>query len=152
MRQQYLALLLLAMLAVFLSSGCAILNPTTPTPAPFERYGVGDVFNAFARASLEVQNPQQSTNIQGRGAPSHFSDRYIFELPRIAPSGGQIIVFADASQLQEWQAYIDRLRSSADTRRDVVYVYFKDNVMLQLSTNMTNQEANAYRDAFMGIS
>lgn len=151
MRLQYLALILLAMLAVFGASACAILNPQQPTAVPFVRFGAQDVFNAFAQASLEMQNPEKSMVIEGRGAPSEFSDRYLFEIPRIAPSGGQIIVFANASQLQAWQAYIEKLRNDSDTRRNVVFVYFNQNVMLQLNPMLTNPEAFAYRDAFMGL-
>lgn len=151
MRQQYLALILLAMLAVFGASACAILNPQEPTAVPFERFGAQDVFNAFARASLEMQNPEKSMVVQGRGAPGEFSDRYLFEVPRIAPAGGQIIVFADAGQMQAWQAYIEKLHNDSDTRRDVVYTYFNANLMLQLNAMLTLQEANAYRDAFMGL-
>ncbi len=148
MRQQYLALLLLAMLAV----GCGVLSPPQPTTVPFNRYTSQDVFDAFARAGLEVQNPQKQMVVQGRGAPSEFSDRYIFEIPRIAPAGAQIIVFATPDQLQAWQTYIDKLRSSSDTRRDVVYVYVNANVLLQLNAALTTQEANAYRDALMSLS
>lgn len=151
MRQQYLALLLLAMLAVVGAAGCAILSPPQPTTVPFARFGAQDVFNTFARASLEMQNPEKSMLVQGRGAPTEFSDRYLFEIPGIAPAGGQVIVFADASQMQAWQAYIDKLHNDSATRRDVVYVYFNANVMLQLNAMLTVQEANAYRDAFMGL-
>ncbi len=151
MRQQYLALVLLAILAVFAAGGCGVLNPTTPTPVPFQRYSAQDVFNAFARASLEMQNPEKAMVMQGRDAPSDFSDRYTFEIPRIAPAGGQIIVFSSPDQLQAWQAYVEKLRNNSTTRRDVVYVYVKDNVLLQLSANLTTQEAMAYRDAFNGL-
>ncbi|MCC6803142.1 MAG: hypothetical protein IT319_09675 [Anaerolineae bacterium] len=151
MRQQYLALLLLAMLAAVGASACAVLNPPEPTTVPFARFGAQDVFSAFARASLEMRNPEKALVVQGRGAPGEFSDRYLFEIPRIAPAGGQIIVFADAGQMQAWQAYIDKLRSDSDTRRDVVFTYFNQNVMLQLNPMLTNQEAAAYRDAFMGL-
>src|SRR4051812_653375 len=110
MRQQYLPLVVLAILTVFGASGCGILNPPQPTAVPFVRYGAEDVFNAFARAGLQIQNPEQSMNVSGRGAPSGFSDRYLFEIPRIAPAGGQIIVFSSADQMQAWQHYIDTLR------------------------------------------
>jgi len=101
---------------------------------------------------LQIQNPEKSMTVSGRGAPTGFSDRYIFEIPRIAPAGGQVIVFATPEQLQAWQHYIDTLSASADTHRDVVYTYVKENVMLQLSANLTSAEANGYRDAFMGLS
>ena len=63
-----------------------------------------------------------------------------------------MIVFASPDQAQAWQSYIESLRNKSDSRRDVVYVYFKDNLMLQLSAALTNQEASAYRDAFNGLS
>jgi hypothetical protein len=152
MRQQYLPLVVLAILAVFGASGCGILNPPQPTAVPFVQHNVEDVFNAFARAGLQVQNPEQSMSVSGRGAPTGFSNRYLFEIPRIAPAGGQIIIFSSPDQLAAWQHYIDTLRSSADTRRDVVFTYFKENLMLQLSANLTNDEAKGFADAFNGLS
>lgn len=153
MRQQYLPLVLFAILAFFGTSGCSILNPPpAPTAIPFNLHTSEDVFNAFARAGLQMQNPTKEMNVGARGAPSEFSDRYLFEVPRIAPLGGQVIVFATAPQLQAWQAYIETLRNDSDTRRDVVYVYVKDNVMVQLSASLTTAEANAYRDALMALT
>ena len=151
MRQQYLPLVLLAIFAVFGASGCGILNPQQPTAVPFVRYGAEDVFNAFARAGLEVQNPEKSMTVSGRGAPTGFSDRYLFEIPRIAPAGGQIIVFGSVDQLQAWQHYIDTLSASAETHRDVIYTYVKYNVLVQLSANLTAAEAKGYSDAFNGL-
>ncbi len=153
MRQQYLPLVLFAILAFFGVSGCSILNPPpAPTAIPFALHTSEDVFNAFARAGLQMQNPLKEMNMGARGAPTEFSDRYLFEVPRIAPLGGQIIVFASAPQLQAWQDYIERLRNDSATRRDVVYVYVKDNVMIQLSASLTNAEASAYRDALMALT
>jgi len=154
MRQQYPALVLFAMFAVLLNAGCSSLGlgPATATPIPFERHSSEDVFRAFARAGLQIQNPQEDMNVTGRGAPSEFKDRFLFEIPRIAPAGGQIIVFATQEQLQAWQDYIQHLSNDSTTHRDVIYVYVKDNVMLQLNTMLTNQEASAFRDAFMGMT
>ena len=60
-------------------------------------------------------------------------------------------MFANASQMQAWQTYIEKLRNDSDTRRDVVFVYFNHNLMLQLSPQLTNQQAIPYRDAFMAM-
>ena len=151
MRLQYRALMLLAIFAVCAMTACAILSPSTPTPIPFDRYSAQNVFDAFARAGLQIQNPEKNLVVTGRGAPGALEDRYLFEIPRIAPAGGQIIIFASADQLQAWQTYIDKLRASSDTRRDVVYTFVKDNVLLQLNPALTTAEANAYRDAFMAL-
>ncbi len=150
-RQQYLALVLFAILTI--TAGCSALGlgQATPTPIPFDRYSAQNVINAFARAGLPVQNPEKATTVLGRGAPTGFRDRYLFEVPRIAPAGGQIIEFATPAELQAWQDYIQQLSSSSATRRDVIYVYVQGNIMLQLNANLTTQEANAYRDALAGM-
>lgn len=153
MRQQYLPLLVLAILLAV--TGCATLGiggPPTATPVPFDHLNVQDVFNAFARAGLQIANPEKQMLVQGRGAPTDFRDRYIFEIPSIAPNGGQIIAFASPEQLQEWQDYINKLRSDSTTRRDVIYVYVNGNILMQLSAQLTTSEASAYRDALMSLS
>jgi hypothetical protein len=153
MRQQYLALALLAMLAV-VSAACSSISgigQAAPTPIPFTLYTAQDVFNAFARAGLEIQNPEKSTSPIGRDAPIGYRERYLFEVPRIAPAGGQIIIFSTPDQLQAWQAYINRLSSQSETHRDVIYTYFNANVMLQLNASLTNQEAGGFRDVLMGL-
>jgi hypothetical protein len=155
MRQRYLSLVLLAILAALAAAGCSALGiggPPTATPIPFDRYDAEDVFNAFARAGLQVGNPEQNMNVQGRGAPINFRQRFIFEIPRIAPNGGQIIVFATPEQQAEWQAYIRRLDADSTTHRDVIYTYWTANLMLQMSAQLTNAEAAAYRDAFLTLT
>ncbi len=146
MRQQYLALVLLAILA----AGCGILNPQQPTAVPYDTLGAQDVFNAFARAGLQMQNPVQDL-VVSRGAPTGLKDRYTFEIPSIAPAGGQVIVFSSPDQSQAWQDYITKLRNDSTQRRNVVYVYFKGNLMLQLNPSLTNDQAAPYRDAFNAL-
>ena len=151
MVRRYLVIWLLTITT--LASGCASLGigQPTATPIPFERYSAQDVFDAFSTAGLEAQNLQRDM-VVGRGAPAHFKDRYVFEIPRIAPAGGQIIVFDRPEDLAEWQAYISELRADAGSRRDVVYVFVKDNILLQVNANLTTQEANAYENALMGLN
>ena len=150
MAQRYLFLLLLTMTA--LAAGCASIGIGQPTvtPIPFNRFTAQDVFAAFSTAGVEAQNSQRDL-VVGRGAPSTFSDRYIFEISRIAPAGGQVLVFETPQALGAWQDYIAQLRADNDTRRNVVYVFVKDNIMLQVNANLTTQEANAYRDALLGM-
>ncbi len=152
MRQQYLALALLAMLfSAACSSISSITGQTAPTPVPFNLYTAQDVFNAFARAGLEIQNPEKSTSPIGRDAPTGYSERYLFEVPRIAPAGGQIITFSTPDQLQAWKDYIAKLSSQSDTHRDVIYTYFNANVMVQLNSGLTNDEAASFRDVLMNM-
>ena len=152
MQQQYRLFILIATAALL--TGCGANLPfisQPPTAVPFVQFGAQDVFDAFAEAGLSVDNPERQISA-GRDDPGEFSDRYFFEIPRIAPAGGQIVVFDDPQDLAAWQAYIDRLRNDSSTRRNVVYVYVKANVMLQLNNALTANEASAYRQAFEGMS
>jgi hypothetical protein len=147
--KQYLFLLLIAMTA----SACDALGigaEPTPTPLPYARYTAQDVFTALARAGLIAGDLEQNTDVQ-REAPRALRDRWVFSIERIAPAGGQIVIFADPAQQRQWEAYIERLRASSTTRRDVVYTYFHINVMMQLNAGLTNQEANAWRDALLSL-
>src|SRR4051812_33530216 len=155
MRRQYLPLLVLAIILASCGSGGLNINlggAPQPTAIPFDHINVQDVFNAFARAGLQIDNPQKEMLANGRGAPNHFRDRYTFEIPAITPNGGQIIAFASPDQLQEWQTYIDKLRADSTPRRDVIYVYINGNILMQLSATLTNAQATAYRDALMSLS
>jgi hypothetical protein len=150
MRQQYPLLLLLATTAALLT-GCGsgllpFLNPT-PTPIPFVQFSAQDVFDALAAAGVTVESVE-SVAMPGRDDPAGFSERYAFQVPSIAPAGGQVIVFEQPADLAAWQAYIDGLRGNSATRRSVVYVYFNGNVMLQLNNALNLRDAEAFREAF----
>jgi hypothetical protein len=146
MVKRYLVLLLLAMLAL---AGCDGGVPG-PTAVPFQRHTGQDVLNALASAGLSVDQSQRDMTV-GRDAPATFSDRYIFEIASVAPNGGQVLVFSDAASMQTWVDYLDRLRNNTDTRRDVIYTYVHNNVILQINTNLMPDEANQYKEALEGM-
>lgn len=147
MLKRYLVLIVIAIFA----GACDSLNiQPTATPVPFDKFNVQDVFTAFARAGLPIGGLEQNMLVSREG-PTELRDRYVFEIPRIAPAGGQVIIFANPQQRANWEAYIETLRGSSDTRRDVIYTYFHENVMLQLNTGLTNAEANGYRDALLSL-
>jgi hypothetical protein len=146
--KHYLLLLVIAMLTASCDS-LAVGDPTA-TPAPYDRHTAQNVFTAFARAGLIAGDLEQNTDVQ-RDAPRGLGDRWVFSIERIAPAGGQIVIFADPAQQREWEGYIDRLRASTNTRRDVVYTFFHVNVMVQLNAGLTNQEATAWREALLSL-
>ncbi|MCC6616994.1 MAG: hypothetical protein IT320_26215 [Anaerolineae bacterium] len=147
MLKRYPVLLILAMTSL-LAAGCGAQEGATP---PFDRYQAQQVVDALNAAGATVQNPVQNMTV-GRNAPSTFNNRIIFEVPRIAPDGGQILTFRSAGDLQAWQDYITGLRNDPNTRRSVIYVYVKDNVLLQLNANLTNAEATQYGDALQAMN
>jgi hypothetical protein len=150
-RTHYLISLCLAMISLLLG-GCAAFGfgQTAPTPVPFALYSAQTVIDAFTNNGAPIANVQRSTLI-GRGAPNTFSERYTFEVPRIAPNGGQILVFDTAEALAEWQTYIEQLRNDPAQRRSVIYVYVRRNVMVQINAELTNSEARRYEEILNGL-
>jgi hypothetical protein len=144
MRQQYRALCLLA---IFLLAACS----SQAAPPSFNVLSAQRVIDALNAAGATVQNPVSDT-VVGRDAPATFSERVVFEVARIAPNGGQILIFQTAQDLQAWTEYIARLQADPDQRRSVIYIYTNANAMLQLNADLTNQEAALYRDAFLALT
>lgn len=142
--QRYLAALLIAISALL--TACA-----GEPPAPqFDQLTAQEVVDALEAAGAVVENPIADT-IVGRDAPTTFSERIVFQIPRIAPEGGQIIIFRTPADLQAWQQYVETLRADADTRRSVVYVYVHQNALLQLNAGLLPDEAALYSSAFTSI-
>lgn len=131
-------------------SGGLFGGPGEPTPLPFNRFNAQQVLAALTASDLGVQNIQRDMLV-GRDAPSTFSDRYIFEIERIAPNGGQLLIFNTPQDLAAWENYINRLRANASTRRNVVYVFTHGNAMLQLNASLTNDEANRFRATLLSL-
>jgi hypothetical protein len=144
MLKRYLALWAIA---IFALAACA----PQATPAPFDRFNSQQVIDALNAAGATIQNPVQDM-IVGRDAPVTFAERVVFEVPSIAPEGGQVLIFRTAQDLQAWTDYITSLQANADTRRSVIYVYTNQNALLQLNANLTNAEATRYRDAFLALN
>jgi hypothetical protein len=145
MLKKYLFLIFFILLVTL--TACA---QQAPTAVPFATYTAQNVLDAFERAGLDVTNPERDMLV-GRDAPATFSDRYVFEIGLVAPQGGQILVFSSNADMQAWRDYIESLRASTATRRDVVYVYENANIMVQINANLPVNEANRYRDAVASL-
>ena len=143
--KRYLVLLVLTTL---LLAGCG--TPPEPTVIPFVRHDAQSVLSALVDAGLSVERPTRD-RVVGRDAPGTFSDRYVFEIASVAPLGGQVLIFDRAEGLAAWQAYIDTLRASSATRRDVANTFVHHNVLLQVNADLPLDEAAAYRRALESL-
>ncbi len=154
MLKRYLVRMGIAILVFMSLAGCAgggnLFGEPAPTEIPFARFTSQDVLNAFSTAGITIEVIQREMLI-GRDAPSTFIDRYTFQVPRIAPSGGQLLIFENEAGLAEWENYISRLRADVATRRDVSYVYINSNALVQVNANLTPPEANQFRDAVASL-
>lgn len=126
-------------------SGCSG-DASAPADAPFNRFTIQHVRDAFSRAGLPVQVLVRDI-FPGRDEPRTFNDRYTFPISRIAPDGGQVIFFTSQPAMDAWVAYIEALRADSERRRDVVYVYTHGNIMLQLNADLLPAEAAAFEQA-----
>ena len=144
MTQRYTAAFTLAMFVFSMLVGCA--SAPTPTPPPFIRHTPTQVLDHLQAAGLSVIDPRRDLVVPP-DTPMTFNDRYLFQIAAIAPFGGQVLTFSDAADMQTWLDHIERLRASSQTRREVVYVFTHDNVILWLNPVLSNALANPYRDA-----
>ena len=137
----------LLLISTLLISAC---GANQPTAIPFGTYSAQNVIDALQAAGLDLQNIQRAMQV-GRDAPTTYNDRYIFEIPSIAPQGGQILIFSSDANMQAWRDYIELLRQDRVTRRDVVYVYENANVMVQVNSNLPVDDANVFRDTIANL-
>jgi hypothetical protein len=147
-RDMFRVLSCVLLLSIVLLTACGA--PAAPTAVPFATYTAQQVLDAFASAGLDIQNVQRDMQV-GRDTPTTFSDRYTFEIPIVAPNGGQIVIFDSSANMQAWRDYIEQLRNDRLTRRDVIYVYENHNVMVQVNANLPLEEANRFRDVVAGL-
>lgn len=142
--KRHLAILFIAIST--LTGACS----SEPPPPPFDQLTAQEVVDALNAAGAIVQNPVTDM-VVGRDAPNTFSERIVFQIPSVAPEGGQIVIFRNAADLQVWQQYIDTLRADPASRRSVIYVYVHQNALLQLNANLLPNEAGRYSAAFTSI-
>ncbi len=143
MQKQYLVWLLLAMATLLVACG----GDAAPVGEAFNKYTAQAVLDGLDSSGLSVANSRRDMAV-APDVPVTFSDRHLFEIEKIAPSGGQLLIFNNADGLATWQAYVERQRANSTTRRNYVYVYTRNNALLVLSPNLTTDDATAYRAAF----
>ena len=102
--KRYLAILFIAISAFLTACACE------PPPPPFDQLTAQEVVDAVSAAGATVQNPVADM-VVGRDAPNTFSERIVFQIPSVAPEGGQIVIFRTPADLQAWQSYVDTLRA-----------------------------------------
>lgn len=142
---------LLAVLSGLLLSACGGLGNAEPTAVPFNKYTAQDVIRAFNAAGLSIINAQRDM-VVGRDAPGRMADRYTFEMADLpAGSGGQILIFDSPETMQAWTDFFTTLRNDPATRSSAIYVFTKDNVILQINSTLMPAQATDYSDALMAM-
>lgn len=116
----------------------------SPTPTPtFARYTAEEVIAALR--PLGIADVKPLARDPQSVAPNTASDGREFAIPSIAPKGGQVQVFATASDLAAMQTWFARFPDLAP------YVYVKGNALVQLNNTLPKAEAEKYRAAVEGM-
>jgi hypothetical protein len=117
---------------------------TAPTATPaFARYTAEEVVAALR--PLGIADVKPLARDPQSVAPNTASDGREFAIPSIAPKGGQVQVFATASDLAAMQAWFARFPDLAP------YVYVKGNALVQLNNTLPKAEADKYRAAVASL-
>ena len=105
-----------------------------------------EVVAALQRAGLAVDAPRpQPGGPRGpSGPPATEREAVGFSVPDLAPSGGRILVFADADALRKKAAWFERAGAGAT-------VLAHRNVILWLDPAMAPHEAARYRQALQAL-
>lgn len=144
--------LVLGVLATSLLVMAACGGQSAATPEPFARYKAVDVLKGLTDAHLSVVNPQRGL-AAAAGAPLSFNDRYSFNiaLPNGTMDSGQLLIFNSPEALKKWQDFITTQKASSETRRNWLFVYTYKNVMLQVSPDLSNDQAEQYNQALQKL-
>ncbi len=133
--------LLLVSFALVALVACGGTAPTA-TPA-FARYTADDVVKALMPLGIsDVQDGKRDPNSV---APNTYTASKEFAIPSIAPKGGQVQIFASASDLAAMQTWYARFPDLAP------YVYVKGNALVQLNNTLPKAEADKFRAAVEGM-
>ena len=124
--------------------GLVACGGPAPTPTPtFARYDVASVVAVLQ--PLGISNVQPSVRDPQSVAPNTARDQREFSIPSIAPKGGQLLLFATASDLAAMQTWYARFPDLAP------YVYVHGNAMLQLNSSLSAAEAARYQAALNSL-
>jgi len=117
---------------------------TAPTATPtFARYTADDVTKALM--PLGITDIKAGTRDPKSVAPNTYTAAQEFSIPSIAPKGGQVQIFATASDLAAMQTWYARFPDLAP------YVYVKGNALVQLNNTLPKAEAEKFRAAVEGM-
>lgn len=102
-----------------------------------------DVVDAFVAAGLECEDPQPITQEDTSFMPVEVTE---FLLPSQCPDcTGRIYIFDNPAELQQARTYYTRLGQDDPNRASWLFV--KDNVLVQISGGVPQDQARAYGNA-----
>ncbi len=135
-------ILFLVLIVTTMGGGGTLAAPPDRTAA--DQLTVADVAASFRKAGLRVDDLRQQPVGGGpSGPPATEREAWAFSVPDLAPSGGRILVFADAEKLNKKAAWFKRAGAGN--------VLVHRNVILWLDPAMEGREVARYRQALEGL-
>jgi hypothetical protein len=115
---------------------------TATITRPFRRYSSQDAIDAFIAAGLEAES---ATPLEVNGhspLPPTFVEAQRFQMPSSGDRTARVFSFESVSDLQAVKAYYEGITGSQAS-----LVIVKENLLLQVSTSIPANVADAYRNA-----
>jgi len=121
-------------------------NSSDSTPAApaavFNKWKVAQVESAFQSARLELATPRTMTNDDYGSVPRVAKEGVRFFIPSLGgQKGGRIYSFATAKDLQTVQQYY------ASQSGTPPWIFIKDNILVQIHSDLSESRANQYKNA-----
>lgn len=112
------------------------------TATVFDKWKVAQVESAFKSARLELATPHAMTSEDYGTVPRVAKEGVRFFIPSLGgQKGGRIYTFASAKDLQTVQQYY------ASQPGTPPWIFVKDNILVQIHSDLPENRANQYRNA-----
>lgn len=127
------------------------VTPPPPTPtSTFQKWSLEDARNAIVEAGLEFEEYYEMTNDDYGLAPMNAVEAWRFLIPSLcADCGGRIYSFDDPAKLGAMKEYYDKLGEASAIFFSWTFV--KDNILIQISGDLSETQALLYQQALANI-
>lgn len=124
------------------------LPTLTPTP-PFQRWGATHIVRAIQAANLEGEDAHPLTAEEYGAIPALATEGIRFYTPSLCDDcGGLVLSFDNPNNLETTKTYFIETNQLATP----VWVFVKDNILLQLSGQIPEAQALEYGTILVGLN
>lgn len=117
-------------------------DATTSAAATFDKWKAAQVESAFRNARLEIATPRTMTSDDYGAVPRVAKEGVRFFIPSLGgQKGGRIYTFSTAKDLQTVQQYY------ASQSGTPPWIFVKDNILVQIHSDLPENRANQYKNA-----
>lgn len=127
-------------------------TPIPPSPTlSFDKWSIENAQNAIIKAGLEFESPSEMTKDDYGMAPLTAKKGVRFFIPSLCSDcGGRLFTFSTKEDLESIYRYYDEL--GKQSAMFFSWVFFKDNVLIQINGDLSEEKALEYQTALDTIA